>query len=521
MTLTDFDAPTAAAVTERRKLRQCVGRMDTMVLMLCALVGLDTLGAVSSDGAQAMTWLVVLAIAFFVPYALLTAELGAAFPQEGGPYVWAKLAFGRRVAAVTTVLYWISNPIWLGGSLCITAVATVSAFITPLHGAEEYAFALAFIWIGVLSAILSFRVGRWIPTVGAWVRIIVLTLFTISVLVYALQHGVHGFGASSFSPSWGVFIVAAPVLFFSYQGFELPSSAGEEMTDPQRDVPFAILRGAVGTILLYGLPVLAILIVLPTKDISGLGGFVDAMKTVFTVYGGHVTASGIATLTGAGKLLGDLAAIGFVVALLSSASSWIMGADRNQAVAGYDGAAPRILGVLSSRFGTPIIVNLVSGLAATVVMVLAFELTSGNAGKYFSAVLSLTISTTAISYCVIFPAVIKLRYCQPDVERPFRVPGGTFGIWIVGGVATLWAVFATVTLLWPGLGTADPNSSLPSGFGGQRVQFELSQLLPLAAVLIIGAAFYALGHKTRQAEVASTGEPGHQESAAIPPAPVA
>lgn len=500
-------AVTAAASVERGKLRRVVGRGDTLVLMLCALVGLDTIGAVSTAGAQAITWIAVLGLAFFVPYAMLTAELGAAFPEEGGPYVWTKLAFGRLTAAVTSVFYWITNPIWLGGTLSITAVSTFSAFFIGLHGAGKYVFSLVFIWVAVTSAVLSFRVGRWIPIVGAWVRVVLLGGFTLTVVIYAFSHGVHGFGGGAFKPSWSIFIVTAPVLFFSFQGFELPSTAAGEMRDARRDVPFAIARGAIGTIVMYAAPVLAILIVLPANQISSLGGFIDAMKVVFTVYGGHAATNGAVTLTGAGEVLGDLAAVGFIWALLSSASSWIMGSDRSQAVAGYDGAAPRILGVFSKRFGTPIAVNILSGAFATVVMVLAYALSSGNGNKYFSAVLGITISTTAISYCAIFPAVIRLRYNQRDAPRPYRVPGGTMGVWVVGGLATAWAAFTTVMLLWPGLGTSDADASLPSGFAHQRLQFELSQIIPLLAVVGIGVVFYALGKPTREAPVAGIDRP--------------
>src|SRR5581483_5894025 len=116
---------------------------------------------------------------------------------------------------------------------------------------------------------------------------------------------------------------------------ELPNSAGDEMEDAQRDVPFAIFRSAVLSILLYGLPILGILLVLPVKAITGLGGFIDAVRQVFTVYGGHVAADGTATLSGAGSVLGDLAAVFFIIALLSSGVSWIMGADRALAVSGF------------------------------------------------------------------------------------------------------------------------------------------------------------------------------------------
>ena len=509
---------TSAALEEKSKLQKHFGRFDMLFFLLCTLVGLDTLGAVANDGAQAFTWLAFLGLFFFIPYALLTAELGSTFHEEGGAYVWTKLAFGRFTASVNAVLYWLSNPIWLGGSLTILAVTTFGDFFTPLHGAGKYVFSLIFIWFAVWAAILSFSVGKWIPTVGAWVRIVLLGGFTLTVILYAISNGVHGVGVGDFKPTWAIFIAAVPVLFFNYVGFELPNAAGDEMKDPQRDVPFTVLRSAIGTMFLYGAPILAILLVLPAKQISSLGGFIDAMKTVFTVYGGHVhtAADGTvtATLTGAGKVLGDLAAAGFIIALLSSGTTWIMGADRSQAVAGFDGAAPRFFGYFSARWGTPVVVNLLSGVFSSIVMILAFKLTSGNSGKYFSAVLGLAISTTTISYLLVFPALIKLRYTRPHVPRPYRVPGGNAGAWIVSVLCTGWAALATVALLYPGFGTSDPDSALPEGFAHQRGQFELSQFVPLAVLIALGLLFYAAGTPTRRRGATIP-------IADIPPAPAA
>jgi amino acid transporter len=367
-------------------------------------------------------------------------------------------------------------------------------------------FVLAFIWFAVIAAIISFSVGKWVPTVGAFVRVAVLGFFTISVVIYAIKNGIHGtFGGGKFLPSYAIFIAAVPVLIFNYVGFELPNAAGEEMKNPQRDVPFSVARSAVGSVLLYGLPILAILALLPARQVTGLSGFLAAIKSVFTIYGGHVAANGTPVLAGAGQVLGYVMAIAFILALVTSGTTWIMGADRAQAMAALDGAAPRVLGRFSARFGTPIAVNLLSGIVATGVMVLAFSITHGNAYKYFTVVLALVISTTTIAYIVIFPALIKLRYSHPHVARPYRVPGGMAVTWIVGGLCTLWAAFATVVLVYPGFGVnwfgqhGHPDDSLPAGF--TRMQFELSQVIPLAVFLLIGLLFYLAGAPTRRHKV--------------------
>jgi amino acid transporter len=503
------NAPVTAGQEEKRKLRKYFGRIDLLLFLICTLVGLDTIGSVANLGAQGFTWLVFLGLLFFVPYALLTAELGSAFPEEGGSYIWTRMAFGRLAASITSMFYWVSNPIWLGGSLCITAITAITTLVMPLTGHStmpewaKYLLALGFIWFTVGSAVLSFKYGRWVSNIGAWARFIVLLFFTISTVLYAAKNGLHGFTWHAYLPTYATFIAAVPVIFFNYVGFEVPSAAAEEMPNPQRDVPIMVVRSAGVTMLLYGVTVFAILLVLPQSKISGLNGFVDTIKAVFTVYGGQVAPDGTATLTGAGAILGALAAIAFVLALVSSASTWIIGADRVVAVACYDGAGPRSLGRFSSRFGTPVAANVLSGVLATIVMVLAFLLSQGDTKKYFSAVLGLAISTTTLSYLGIFPALIRLRYLRPDTHRPYRVPGGRMGVWLCGTIVSLWALIATVTLIWPGLGVGwfgtpgKPDDSLPGGFAGQRLPYELTQVIPLLIFLALGLIFYALGAKTR------------------------
>ncbi len=308
----------------------------------------------ASSGGEAFTWMMIFAVVFFVPQALLFAELGSAFPQEGGPYLWTRLAFGHLAGAINNVLYWITNPVWLGGTLAISAVTAIEVFFNhgnTLPTPVFFIVTLAFIWLSVLSAVLSFRAGKWLPTAGAFARFLLLGFFSISVIFFAAKHGVHGLSGGDFVPTSAGFAGLVAVLLFNYVGFELPSSAGEEMTDPQKDVPFAIARSSIGAFLLYAIPVLGILLVLPADQVTSFGGFVDAIQRVFTVYGGSVAGDGTPTLTGAGLILGDLSAILFIVCLLTSGVTWIMGSDRALAVSGYDGAAPRALGVISENMG--------------------------------------------------------------------------------------------------------------------------------------------------------------------------
>ena len=143
-------------------------------------------------------------------------------------------------------------------------------------------------------------------------------------------------------------------------------------------------------------------------------------------------------------------------------------------------------------------VNLVSGVVSTIVLVLTLTLTSGNTAKYFSATLGVVISMVTIVYLLIFPSVIKLRYSHPDVPRPYRIPWGKFGLWTAGILTTAWCALTTIAIIYPGIGTAHPDDSLPEGFEHQRLEYTLSQVIPLVVMIGIGLLFYALGAPTRR-----------------------
>jgi amino acid transporter len=107
------------------------------------------------------------------------------------------------------------------------------------------------------------------------------------VVIYAIKDGVHRFGLGDFGLTKVGFFGLVPILLFNFVGFELLNTAGDEITDPQKDVPYAIFRSAILSMLRYGLPILGILLVLPTEAVTSLGGFINAIKSVFTVYGGN------------------------------------------------------------------------------------------------------------------------------------------------------------------------------------------------------------------------------------------
>jgi glutamate:GABA antiporter len=492
------------ALQEKAKLRRVLGRLDLVLFTACAIVGLDSVAFAAEAGAQAITWLVVSLVVFLIPYGMLTAELGTAFPVEGGPYEWARMAFGRPAGAVTAILYWLSNPLWVGGTLSAATIASLNAFVLskPMSTAWEVVVGLVFIWVTVAIAIVAFRIGKWGPNIGTFVKMAVVVIFTVLFISYLVKHG-RPAGASTvgdLKPTLDGFLTAIGILVFLWVGFELSNGASEEMRNPKRDVPKMIVRSGLIAALLYGLVILGIVLVIPSARLSAVSGFVDAYSSV----SGGVLHS---------HALNVVFAVLVILTLVGSGSVWLEGADRTQAIAALDGAAPSWMGKFTS-FGTPIAVNLSSGVVASVMCVLVLLVTKGSLANFFSVMLALTISSTTLSYIFIFPALTILRRKYPRAERPYRVPGGQFGAWAAVIITELFVVVTVITLVWPGAINAmfGQSYSVESSWGVSRTFFEVVTLGSLLVMVFLGLVFWLVGERNRRSGLVgisiSAGEPG-------------
>jgi glutamate:GABA antiporter len=475
---------TAAATREKAKLKKVLGRIDLVLFTACAILGFDTVAASAQAGAQAITWLLISLVIFLVPYGMLTAELGSAFPVEGGPYEWARLAFGRCAGSVTAILYWLSNPTWIGGTLTASTIAALDGLVLhkPLGTTAEILVGLGFVWVTVAIAIIAFRFGKWGPNIGTFVKIAVVALFTIMFIAFLVQHG-RPAGASTaadLKPSLNGFLTVIGLMVFLWVGFELANGAAEEMHNPQRDVPKMILRSGVICAVIYGALIIGIVLVIPKAGLSSVSGFVDAYNAVSGVFHSHA--------------LNVVFAIGLIVTLVASGAVWLEGADRTQAIASLDGAGPKWMGRFTS-FGTPIAVNLMSGVVSSAFVFLVFLLTSGKLSNFFAVMLSLTVSTTAVSYVFIFPALVRLRQLYPEANRPYRVPGGMAGAWAASIITEAFVVITAVTLLWPGAINVlfGQSYSVQASWGVSRAFFEWVTLGAFSAMVLIGVAFWAIG----------------------------
>ena len=480
---------TARAASETKHLQKSLGRLDIIFLIVAAVVSIEVLGQVSSFGGQTFTWALVLAISFLLPYGLIFAEIGSTFTDEGGVYVWVRRAFGRPLAALASLLTWVTQPVWVGGSCTFIAAEVVSTYVVHFeHGSlTDYLFKTVFVWMTVLAAVVSLRHGKWIPNVGAILKILFLLIFIVTAGVYAARNGFAGLTAGDFSPTLAGLLGVTPLLLFSYLGFESGNSAAEEMKKPARDVPIAIARSAAIAAAAYLLPIAAILLVVPADQITGIGGLMEAVATVFGVYGS------------AAPVMMTVSGIVFALVLMTQGAAWMIISDRMQAMAASDGAFfGGFFGRFHPQLGTPVRVNLLSGAVATVFCLVAMQVT-GSSAAIFGVVLSISISTFLLSYVIAIPAAVRLRTRFPEVPRPFRVPTGNTGFRILGGLCFAWVALGSWVAVFPG--TLERLFGLDYDFaetwGVSQLTFELFTLGTLAVLGILGAVGYLRARPVR------------------------
>jgi amino acid transporter len=430
-------------------------------------------------GMSWFTWWGITMALFFIPYGLMTAELGAAWPAEGGPYVWVREAMGPRWGSLAAWFYWINNAYWTASVYMIFSGTFHSIFLRSRlpdalrEGAGatwlQAGIALLLTWLTVAVGVIRLDVSKWIPSLGGVVKVAIFLGLGGLGLAWLLRGRppANAFRAAEFVPRWGDSLNFLPVLVYNALGFELMSSAGEEMRDPQRDVPRVTLVSGLVIAAVYTLGVLGILLAVPLGELSLVTGTWDALEVLGRQWG---TAGGALVL-----VLG----IGFLYACVANIVTWSLGVNRVAAAAAAEGALPSLLGRLHARFQTPYMAFVVMGGVATVLL-LGNAAFSHRPDNVFWMIFKLSGVCFLLSYLMVFPAFLLLRLRRASQPRPYRMPGGPM-------VAALAAVFCWTFIAGACLLFFRPASSVEDPAGAVRESWLLAAetLVTLAVGLLM------------------------------------
>lgn len=414
-------------------------------------------------------WLAALTC-FFIPLAASVMELSSRHPEEGGIYIWTRTAFGDFTGFIAAWMYWMSNLPFFAGVLYFGAASVLIAFgprASALNSSPLYFMGFAAFWL-TLIVMLNIRgvdAGKWLNNLCSIGSLLPLGLLMMMAAV-SWQHfgSATHFTAASLTPHWSLDnAVFWSSVFFAFGGVEAASAMGDEIQNPRRTMPWAILVGGSIVTLGYIGGTAALLVALPSDAVSGLEGFVS---------GTHALSDrlGLGWLLIPTALLVGLNTVGSTAANLSSTS-------RLPFVAGIDHYLPPVFGSIHPRYRTPWVSIAVYGMASVLVAILG-QMGTTVRGAYDVLVSMATISYF-IPYLLLFASMIRLQR-EPAGPNVRRVPGKTpvaIALGVVGFVATATTI---VLSLFPGADQPDKLLAVIKVVGATLVQLGLGMGIFLA-----------------------------------------
>lgn len=225
-----------------------------------------------------------------------------------------------------------------------------------------------------------------------------------------------------------------PVIVYNFMGFELMSGAGDEIKNPGKDIPRAIITAGILITVFYLLGTVGMLMALPVEELGLVSGVIDTLRVLI---GSEGAAGVVVTLLG----------IGALYSFLANMVTWTMGANKTAAEAADDGELPAIFGKLHPVNKTPVSAFVITGVVSTAVIII-YGFMAGNAEDLFWTLFAFSSMVFLMPYLVMFPAFLKLRKADPDRERPYRVPGGNITATIMVVLCMIFIIQALVFFVW-------------------------------------------------------------------------
>jgi len=388
--------------------------------------------------AATLLILVITPLLWSVPTAMMVSELATAIPEEGGFYIWVRRGMGR---------FWGYQETWLtlAGSVFEMALypnlfVDYLGRLAPSMVAGHRGLALGFAMIAFCTAWNILGAGA-VGEASVFLNIALLLPF-VALIVAALMIGRTAAGAASIPLRHADLLGGVLIAMWNYMGWDNLSTIAGEVKDPQKTYTRAMCGAVLLVVVSYLLPVAAVARTGVDPNRWTTGGWVDVGRIV----GGESLAIAIAAA-------GVVGAIGTFGALMMSFT-------RLPAVMAEDGYLPRIFTRQHRRTGVP----WVAILACAGFWALCYPLG-------FERSLLLDVLLTGLSILLEFWALVALRIREPELPRPYRVPGGVLGT-IAVGVPPLALMIAAVLR----------NSRELAG--------STNQLVIGAAVVAAGAALY-------------------------------
>ncbi|BFM15656.1 APC family permease [Maricurvus nonylphenolicus] len=420
-----------------------IGKKDIVLYSVSAILLLDTLTASASLGPSSIFWWLCLGVLFYLPMAMICAEMGCAYPEHGGIYAWVRNAFGGRWGSRISWSYWVNVAIWMPAIYIMFAGVFKQLFFPSMDATDQIIMGILLAWISVGVNVMALDIGKWVPNIGAIFKMVVFITISYGAYDYVSEHGMaNPINLDSMAPDWVGSLQFIPAIIYGMLGFELVSASANNMKNPGRDIPSSILLSGIIIFVLYVLGTVSILAALPAGDIDLLEGLIDTLMLFF-----------------GGSTLGNTFVIALGVMALytffSNGVTWAMGGNRAAAEAAIEGELPRVFGVESKK-QTPVGASIIMGVSSTVILILYGFLVDSNEDLFWS-LFAFSGVIFLLPYVGMLLAFIKLRLRDGEHYRPYKIPGNnTFASLLAVVCIAILILSITLFIYVPGEGVQWP-----------------------------------------------------------------
>lgn len=412
------------------------------IMIITTVVSLRGLPSQAEFGIQSIFYYLFAAIFFLIPFSLVCAELASTYTHSGGLYRWVSEAFGPRWGWSAMYLEWQTLVIWFPAVLMFAAVSLAyifwpESFDAKLSANKIYTLivVLAVYWITNFIAFRGMKSSKTLSTLGGLFGTIVpaAVLIILGVAYYCMGKPIM-LTHESFFPDFtkiGTIVLAASIFLF-YGGMEMNAVHVQNMKNPARDFPRAIFLAVAAIVLIFVLATLAIGFVVPAKDINLLASLLVAYNDLWASVGA--------------PWLGNVMALLITFGVIGQVSVIIAGPSTGLVAVGESGYLPRSLQKVNSNGVNKSILYVQAAFVSILALVLVVLPSVESAYQVMSQMATVIY---LILVLMIYFAFFRLRHTQPHKPRGFRIPGGHFGEYLIGGVGVLGAFIAMVLSFFP------------------------------------------------------------------------
>jgi amino acid transporter len=361
---------------------------------------------------RAILILLLTPILWSLPTAFMIGELSSALPQEGGYYAWVRRAMGK---------FWGFQEAWLSLVASIFDMAIYPtlfvAYMTRMFPwfQEGHRGVLVGLAVVVTCVILNIAGVKVVSTTSLWLFFALSAPFILIVGLTPFKIGVLANAVTKPTASTVDIIGGLLIAMWNYMGWDNASTIAAEVERPQRTYPKAMLV-AVGIVsLTYIVPVAAMWMTGLAPSAWETGSWAE-----------------IAGLVG-GPLLRIALVAGGMISAFGMFNALVMSYSRLPLAMAQDGMLPRVFGKLHPKTRAPWVAIIVLAMGWACCLGLGFE-----------RLVTIDILLYGASLSLEFVALIYLRIREPELPRPFRVPGGMFGAIAIGITPMLMLGFSIV-----------------------------------------------------------------------------